>query len=325
MPISFFREIDPDRPFEDRLQTGEFEGSVDVIVPILHSTPFWKQNLKSYFREIPINRLLIGDAGAIDGSVDLALTFPRVEVLNHKNVKTLARSLALLVSEIETEYFIYLQSDTFLPAGWFDSMWAKRNDFEWFGCPERTVIALSGPLNDYSGKRPLAGTQFGKTSAFENIEKSIQDDFGYRQEDFILDQLVKDNGYRSGANTEVFHFHQISDRVTSGRKLELESFTLSFVSDEDDARVVSTQIWGLIKYCKPSNEMALRFTKAEITHVLRNRLASPLDLQTFASTHNEEWLPIISTLARRERLETVFGLRLIKETVKWSLLKAKII
>lgn len=323
--MSFFREVSRPEPFEDKFEKGGFEFPVDVIIPILHSTPFWEQNLKSYYREIPINRLIIGDAGAIDGSVEIAKTFPRVEVLNHSEVKTLAKSLSFLISEVQTDYFVYLQSDTLLPNGWFESMWSMRNEFDWFGCPERSVLALTGPVNDYSGKRPLAGTQFGRTAAFEGLESAIQDDFGYRQEDFILEQFVRDRGFRSGANNEVFHFHQISDRVTTGRKLELESFKLTFASDDDESRVVETQIWGLIKYCKPNNEMALRFTEVELRHLFQNRLISPAVLVEFSKKHCEEWVTIIESIALRERLMVWLGYRALVKLGKRILLRVGIL
>ena len=310
-PLSFFYQAQLDAPFEDKFEEEGIETSVDVIIPILHATPFWEQNLKSYFREIPINRLLIGDAGAIDGSIELARKFPRVEIMDHANVTTLARSIALLISSVRTDHFIYLQSDTYLPPGWFESMWSMRQDFDWFGCPERSVLALTGPLNDYSGKRPLAGTQFGKTAAFEGIEREIHDDFGYRQEDFIFEQFVLDHGYKTGANLEVFHFHQLADRYTSGRKLILDTFKLSFAIDDDDSRVAETQIWGLIKYCKPSNEMARRFTEAELRHLLASRIVSPQSLLGFATDHNEAWVPVIKSVANREKVKVAIGLRLV--------------
>ncbi len=66
------------------------EGAVDVIIPIIHTNELWRANLKSIYREIPVNRLILGDGGCIDDSIDVAREFPRVQVLDHTKF-TIAR------------------------------------------------------------------------------------------------------------------------------------------------------------------------------------------------------------------------------------------
>lgn len=233
------------RIFEPNLQ------GVDVIIPLLHATPFWSQNLHSYYREIPINRLIIGDAGAIDGSPEVASEFPRVLILDHKNIKSLGKSIADLMNEVQTEHFIYLQSDTFLPTGWFDVMSQYRDKYDWFGCPERPLIVLSAPENDQSGKRPLAGTQFGKSSVFKGVTDFVQDDYGYRQEDFIFEEYALSQGGLVGGVSETYHVHQITERKTNGRQLDVSAVTIKLKSEKDDTRVLDTQLLGFVKYCNP--------------------------------------------------------------------------
>ena len=252
--MSIYRKVTESTEFVDRFALKPRGDGVDVIIPLLHATPFWKQNLHSYYREIPIRRLIIGDAGAIDGSPEMAATFPRIQLLDHKKVKSLGRSIALLISEVKTDYFIYLQSDIFLPPGWFDIMSANQNKYDWFGCPESPLIVLSAPINDQSGKRPLAGSQFGKTSVFQGVADYVQDDYGYRQEDFIFEEYALKQGGSVGGVFETFSVHQITERVTTGKQLKVSSVTVTLDSEDDDSRVLDTQLLGFIKYCDPRRE-----------------------------------------------------------------------
>ena len=52
-------------PFADRFATDSAR-ALDVIIPIVHTNELWRSNLTSIYREIPVNRLLIGDGGCID-------------------------------------------------------------------------------------------------------------------------------------------------------------------------------------------------------------------------------------------------------------------
>ena len=62
-------------PFADRFATDSAR-AVDVIIPIVHTNELWRSNLTSIYREIPVNRLLIGDGGCIDDSLEIARRFP---------------------------------------------------------------------------------------------------------------------------------------------------------------------------------------------------------------------------------------------------------
>lgn len=249
--MSIYSDVVKPTEFVDRLELDPNVRGIDVIIPLLHATPFWSQNLLSYYREIPINRLIIGDAGAIDGSPQVASQFPRTLIFDHKSIKSLGKSIADLISKVQTEHFIYLQSDTFLPLGWFDVMSKYQDKYDWFGCPERPLYVLSAPENNQSGNRPLAGTQFGKSSVFKGVDDFVQDDYGYRQEDFIFEEYALKNGGSIGAVLETFHVHQITERKTKGRQLDVSSITVKLKSEADDQRVLDTQLLGFVKYCNP--------------------------------------------------------------------------
>jgi hypothetical protein len=300
--VDTYLAVSQSRLFEDRYTIEKPEVGVDVIVPLLHSTPFWRQNLLSYYREIPIRRLLVGNAGAIDGSDKILNEFPRVEILDHRGIRTLGKSLSELISTVETEFFIYLQSDTFLPPGWFDTMWGFREKFDWVGCPERPLVVLGAPTNDQGGKRPMAGTQFGRTSAFNLVNGRIEDDFGYRQEDFIFEEHVLRSGGRVGGVHDTYHVHQITERLTSGRQLKVRSINVEFEPELDDDRVLATQLKGFVKYCNPRQETVRQAAYQEVAHLVGRKLFSLSEFISFAKLQNPIWRVPIALMYWRARL-----------------------
>lgn len=291
--MTIYEDVVKNVDFKDRFVEQGLGQAVDVIIPLLHSTPFWKMNLFSYYREVPVNRLIIGNAGAIDGSDEVAVGFPRVEMLDHSKYKTLGKSLAELMSRVETEHFIYLQSDTFLPNGWFDVMWARRQEFDWFGCPESPLVVLSAPPNDQGGKRPLAGTQFGRTSVFSGVSDHIQDDYGYRQEDFIFEDFVLNKGASVGKVLETFHVHQITERKTTGKQMSVKSISVNLNQDLDDERVSSTQLLGFVKYCSPKRKTVWHAAYEELAHSLSKGKLELTQILSVAKADNQEWTRVL--------------------------------
>src|SRR5690349_4286459 len=89
---SIFARYYTDEPFVDRRAT-DAAGAVDVIIPVIHTNEMRRANLRSIYREIPVNRLLLGDGGCIDDSLEVACEFPRVQVLDHRSFKSLGYSL----------------------------------------------------------------------------------------------------------------------------------------------------------------------------------------------------------------------------------------
>jgi len=88
--MSIFQEYFSDQAFIDRFQNDN-SNAVDVIIPVYHTNELWRANLISIYREVPVRRLLISDGGVIDNSLDVIKEFPRVEVFNHRNYKSLGK------------------------------------------------------------------------------------------------------------------------------------------------------------------------------------------------------------------------------------------
>jgi hypothetical protein len=271
--------------------------TVDVIVPVLHSNDLWRENLTSFYREIPINRLIIGDAGCIDDTIAVVREFPRVDVVDHKEISTLGSSIADLIGRVVTPKFAYLQSDVYLPPGWFAAMEKEGQKFAWVGSPMQVVIMLDYKV-DYSGRRPLAGAQMGITSAFDGLGDFIDDDFVYRQEDFVLEEYVRRNGLDTGNSFDTFHFHQVMRRKTNGMQMNVESISIKLAESNNEVdRVSRTQLYGFLKYCNPNIREVRLAAYGAYQEQKIGALMKLSETLKFAMKNNRRWISLILRFA----------------------------
>ena len=247
---SIFRRYYSNEAFVDRFLV-EPESSVDVIIPVIHTNELWESNLRSIYREIPVNRLLVGDGGCIDNSIKIANRFPRVEVFDHRSYVTLGYSLRKLIEAVETPWFVYVHSDVYLPDGWFEAMRGHQTEYDWFGCPMRHTVMVEYPLA-YK-ERPYWGSQMGRKAAFQRGIEQIDDDYVYRQEDFVLADIVEQAGFRHGKVEDTFHYHQTMHKPTPwSRKVKTVKIEMDS-SREEEVRDCTMQWKGIIKYLEPNN------------------------------------------------------------------------
>jgi hypothetical protein len=287
------RNLFKNREFIDLAVGVEEKRKIDVIVPVLHSNDLWRENLRSFYREIPINRLIIGDAGCIDDTIPIASEFPRVEIVNHRNLATLGASIADLISRVSTLKFAYLQSDVNLPSGWFAAMESKSKEFPWVGSPMQVVTMLDYKV-DYSGRRPLAGAQLGETAVFGGLQEFIKDDYVYRQEDFVLEEYVRQRGFATGNSLETFHFHQVMRRKTTGMQMKVESISIKLAeSKSENQRVSNTQLYGLIKYCDPLIREVRIAAYGAYQDRDGNQIVRLWETIKFSRKHNKSWNSLV--------------------------------
>lgn len=228
--------------------------AIEIVIPVIHTNELWRANLLSIYREVPVRRLLISDGGCKDNSISIAREFPRVEVLDHRQYVSLGYCLRKLIEAVETEWFAYLHSDVYLPAGWFNAMRAHQKEYDWFGCPQRITAMIEYPSVDIMGGevRPHAGSQMGRKAAFLPGLPEIDDDYVYRQEDFVLRHLVEKHGFKSGNVEDIFHFHQVMHKISPwARKLSSVVVKVEW-SREEEVRASMMQIKGIVKYLEPT-------------------------------------------------------------------------
>ncbi|HBB97296.1 MAG TPA: hypothetical protein DC054_18110 [Blastocatellia bacterium] len=288
---SIFGAYYADVPFVDRFETQP-DRSVDVIIPIIHTNELWKTNLFSLYREIPIHKLLIGDGGCIDNSIEIVKEFPRVEVFDHRSYKTLGYSIRKLIESVETDWFIYVHSDVYLPPGWFDVMQRHQADYDWFGCPMKHTVMVQYEIPEEV--RPYAGSQMGLKSAFEAGLGSIDDDYVYRQEDFVLADLVEKAGFKHGKIEDTFHYHQTMYKPTPWvRKVKSVNLNL-YISPEEEVRNRIMQARGIIKYLQPNNPALIYEVSMSIDRLFELGELTPAnwpDFKQWVAETNSKWLP----------------------------------
>ena len=293
---SIFREFYTPQPFVDRYLEQPEKG-VDVIIPVIHTNELWEANLFSFYREIPIHTLLIGDGGCIDDSIAIAQKFPRVQVLDHRNYVSLGYSIRKLIEAVEAEWFIYVHSDAYLPSGWFDAMYKHQADYDWFGCPMRHTVMIEYE-GDY-GERPWAGSQMGRKYAFENGLNRIDDDYVYRQEDFVFADIVSKSGFKEGKVTDTFHYHQTMRKPTPwSRNLTRVKMDLE-MSREEEVRTWDMQAKGIIKYLQPSSPWLIHDVEAGVYKLLELGELDWNEFKKWVKETNPIWLPYIQKYLRK--------------------------
>ena len=285
--MSIFATYYEDQPFVDRFASDP-RGAVDVIIPVFHTNELWKANLVSIYREIPVRRMLISDGGCIDDSIEVVQGFPRVEVFDHRAYKTLGKCIAALIHEVTADWFVYLHSDVYLPPGWFDKMVAHQPELDWFGCPMNITVMVNYRLR--RPERPYAGSQMGRKAAFAGVLDRIDDDFVYRQEDFVFKRIVEDNGFTEGKVEDTFHYHQLMYRPSAGFDLDIEDVDVKVrTKPHERRRALVMQVYGIVKYVKPTNPWLVDDFLTTAFSAVDEGFMKAEELDAFIAKHNPEW------------------------------------
>lgn len=309
---SIFRKYYSEVSFTDRFIASP-GSAVDVIIPVVHTNELWEPNLKSIYREIPVNRLLISDGGCIDDSIKIVKKFPRVEVYDHRKYISLGYCLKKLIEAVETEWFVYLHSDVYLPEGWFDTMKKYQGEYDWFGCPMRITAMIDYHNVDKMASeiRPYAGSQMGRKKVFMKGIKKIDDDFVYRQEDYVLAHIVETDGFRHGRIEDTFHYHQVMHKESPWeRKLKSVSVEVEW-SQEESVRASIMQIKGIVKYLYPTNTLKKEL-ESHIQKLINLGEFNKAELRRWVEETNPIWKPHVNY----NKIELINLLRRVEYKIK---------
>ena len=248
-------------PFVDLYADHSGSAALTVIIPAAHVNELWKANLLSIYRECPVYELIIGDAGLSDADKSIARSFPRVKILDHVGF-TLGYSIRLMLQEVSTPIFAYFHSDVFLPKDWYASMMPGLGQYDWFGC-SMVQTTLLVHKNDY-GRRPYAGAQIGRKDVFDRFINDIEDDYVWRQEDFVFAHNVEKVGGSVGAVPSAYHYHQLMPKPSGIWNPELSVSYSAHLDKQSSARVFSMQLLGLLKYTNPNSSWCRDELRASI-------------------------------------------------------------
>jgi len=291
---SFFEVYEKNKEFIDRKLVSN-EEAVDVIIPTINTNIFFENNLYSYYKEIPINRLLIGDGGCTDNTIEIVKKFPRVKIIDQRKYNSLGRCITELMSLVITEWFIYLHSDVYLPKNWYDDMKKYQNKYDFYETDRRNVFVLEfNPVIMKNKKRAFSGSQMCRKKAFKNIILKIEDDYLYRNEDIIFSELIKAEGFKYSRIFDTFHYHEA---VTGeGRKEQNQRINgITVQQDHDINNEIITTDWqatGIIKYLQPKPYLISRVNGP----ILKLRNYNALNVKEFKNwveQTNNVWLKYI--------------------------------
>jgi glycosyltransferase involved in cell wall biosynthesis len=94
---------------------------VDVVVLTRNSERLLMSCLRSIYRNVPVNRLIIVDGYSTDATVEIVEEFQKrygnVVLIRDKGTRGSARERA--IREVKTDWFMFVDSDVILCDGWF--------------------------------------------------------------------------------------------------------------------------------------------------------------------------------------------------------------
>ena len=299
--MSIFRKFYSENEFIDRKISNK-ENGIDIIVPIINTNELFKVNLISWYRTIPINKLIIGFGGGTDNSLEIIKNFPRVVIVRQDKeysehlYGSQGKCIADLISLVETDWFIYLHSDVYIPDGWYDTMKKYQNRYDWFESNRDNVILVKYKNNIDNAVRAYSGAQMGRKKAFKNICPIIEDGYLQNNEDIIFQELILKEGYKYGRVLETKYYHQIMNK--GEKEPKYKSIIIEKETSNDWKRKIYTvQAKGIIKYCKPKKHL-IRAVNISLNILNKQGELNINEFLNWVNGNNKIWLKYIRITTR---------------------------
>ncbi|MEM2117813.1 MAG: glycosyltransferase family A protein [Candidatus Bathyarchaeia archaeon] len=105
-------------------------GRVDVVVLTKNSERILEKCLKSIFENVPVHRLIVVDGYSTDSTLDIVKKFHEKygNVLLLKDNGTRGSARLKGIKEVETDWFMFVDSDVTLCNGWYNKAKTFAND-----------------------------------------------------------------------------------------------------------------------------------------------------------------------------------------------------
>lgn len=261
------------------------EDRYDVICPLLRPNPkYFYNNVKSWFKEIPINNLYFGCNLDSDDVNQLKDQYPEITIIDQREIKTQGKCLAELMKLVSTEWFVYLHADVELTPYCFEVM--KRERAKDVGIIESNREIWDGENITYpnyvKSERSYSGFQLFQKKAIEVFIDTIEDDYIFRNEDLIFQNVIEQLGYKY-IKSYAMHVHQ-AERLQLNNNLSIQG----------EKKINEYQFKGIIKYTLPTNKLIIPACLVSITNYLRKYGMDMYDFfKDFLSKCNEDWARII--------------------------------
>lgn len=215
---------------------------LDLICPIYHvDWDVFTYCVDSWIKNLPINRILISLANPDQKEREtvrkyLEQKYPRVVFYKHSQYSTLGKCLSCLIEDVNTEFFIYVHSDVEITNHCFHLIKAQIND--------KTGIIESERLHSDKIKVTYDPYHFSPRaySGFQVMRKEavaiqIDDDFVYRNEDMIYQNICEQRGYEY-VKSWAMHIHYLTT-------------TKKWTHEREET--YDMQWKGLVKYTTPTD------------------------------------------------------------------------
>ena len=103
---------------------------IDVCIPTWNSGRTLDACLRSVLREIPVNRIRILDKYSSDNTLEIAKRYNASVIQNECG---LGEARQILIENVVTKYFLFIDSDIVLRRGWFEKIMSRLNSDEKIG------------------------------------------------------------------------------------------------------------------------------------------------------------------------------------------------
>lgn len=284
--------------FSELIDTGVFfdrsiscKTSFDVIIPALNTDMFFYRNLLSIYREIPVNRLLIGDGGCTDDTLSVANQFPRVFIFQHQEFDCQGASIKALIDLVETEVFAYCHADVYLPLGFFDNLFAFDFRNKWVESSRHHLIVKEEPAEQYFlNSRSYSGVQIGDSALLKSSVRHLEDDYIQRNEDIIIRELVEESGGQYEKTLSLMHLHQSPFMRGFGKP--------AYQDSEWAARIYNMQVRGIVKYLPApvakDNDYLIHEVWQSIFQLVKLGVFDTREFLAWVKSTNPSWLPLLT-------------------------------
>lgn len=285
----YFSELLNGHDFFDRLLFSKI--GFDVIIPVLNTDIFFHRNLLSIYRQIPVQRLIIGDGGCTDDTILIAKKFPRVLVLDHKNLKSQGASIKALIDEIQTAYFLYCHADVYLPMGFYENVISLDLQNKWVESSRNNLVLREEfSENYYADRRSYSGVQVGDSALLKESVKGLNDDFIQRNEDIIIRELVESLGGIYRKELSLVHLHQSPVERGFGKP--------AYENREWAVRIWNMQLRGLVKYLpaplSEEKKYLLYEAQESIFQLMKMNSFDQKEFLSWVGDTNPLWLPFFT-------------------------------
>jgi len=269
--------------FIDRHEENPERDPIDVVMLTLDAASFLERCLYSIYREIPVRRLLVCDGGSTDGTTDILNKYPRVQVFIRPDIRTTGKATEFLLSQVQTEWFAFVDSDIELPSGWYDEMCKYKCQHDVLE-NSRRLMAYHYYRQDPGKLRPSVRAydfcHLGRKEAMKNY--ICDDDYIWGMNDIFFRYVVEKSGYRYGKVSTTHHLHHLTE--TTLRKSDQEKAFVRVVFREPE--------WVIVDKAK-YDRMVLKFAKGILKYVEPGYPLVEGDLglyETLVRTVSREWV-----------------------------------